>query len=327
MTQPTQVVFAIASASSEALSKSVDVEVSVDVDVVAVDVAVEVKVEVEVTYKTGWLVVELTPLKNMSQIGLFQPSFGMKIKTYLKPPSRKRFDSFLRLAHLGKRKIIDSKVVPFWWDMLVALWNGLNFSGGFDLEKGIPFLPWSWFSEKWVYRSWNFCGLHSLKLPIHPWKMDDDDCAMYFWNLWSVLASSKAITCTAPLRVFVKPTFGDVDVVFFLVHPLQKCWFKLRYQFNKRVFTHSLMCKNIINYNWPSCSLKKCNSKRKWCTNTHFWPFCFGDRCNHGLFTRIARVRRGGGRCHNLDNFFHPTKVDSIVPEIMFYSVSLKKAL
>ena len=36
-----------------------------DVDVVAVDVAVEVKVEVEVTYKTGWLVVEPTPLKNM----------------------------------------------------------------------------------------------------------------------------------------------------------------------------------------------------------------------------------------------------------------------
>ena len=95
MTQPTQVVFAIASASSEALSKSVDVEVSVDVDVVAVDVAVEVKVEVEVTYKTGWLVVELTPLKNMSQIGLFQPSFGMKIKTYLKPPHQKKIWFFL----------------------------------------------------------------------------------------------------------------------------------------------------------------------------------------------------------------------------------------
>ena len=43
----------------------------------------------------------------------------------------------------------------------------------------------------------------------------------------------------------------------------------------------------------------------------------FGDGSNHGLFTRVARVRRGGGGCNNLNDFFHPTKVDSIMPEMV----------
>ena len=204
MTQPTQVVFAIASASSEALSKSVDVEVSVDVDVVAVDVAVEVKVEVEVTYKTGWLVVELTPLKNMSQIGLFQPSFGMKIKTYLKPPTRKRFDSFLRLAHLGKRKIIDSKVVPFLDGRSVSSQEG-------RFGKGFPFLPWSLFNEKMGgnLRSWNF-----LKLTIRPlkngWRWLRHVLLKYVKCVWLLQSNYMQ----SSVRVFVKPSFEDVDVFF-----------------------------------------------------------------------------------------------------------------
>jgi len=38
----------------------------------------------------NWLVVEPTPLKNMSQIGNL-PQIGVKIKQYLKPPPRKPY--------------------------------------------------------------------------------------------------------------------------------------------------------------------------------------------------------------------------------------------